>query len=117
MLRELDQRKGGGLTVTLEWDSETGDVQVRCEDEHSSDRPLLCYRVRSCDARRAFLHPFATCALGDTQRTLEHDLVAAPDHECQSEPADDRRRRWYQARASTRRSADQADSNVTWWPL
>jgi hypothetical protein len=31
MLRELEQRTCNGLTVTLEWDSETGRLQVRCE--------------------------------------------------------------------------------------
>jgi hypothetical protein len=59
MLRELAERQHDGLTVTLEWDSVTGHVQVRCEDERSPDRPPLCYKVDPRDALRAFLHPFA----------------------------------------------------------
>jgi hypothetical protein len=58
MLRQLDQRKGDGLTVTLEWDSERDRVWVRCEDETLPDQ-ALCYPVEPCDARLAFLHPFA----------------------------------------------------------
>jgi hypothetical protein len=59
MLRELEQRTYNGLTVTLEWDSETGRVQVRCEDDRSPDDPPLCVSVKPRHARLAFLHPFA----------------------------------------------------------
>ncbi len=58
MLRELDQRTHDGLTVTLEWDSDTDRVQVRCEDQRSQDPPL-CISVEPSDARVAFMHPFA----------------------------------------------------------
>jgi len=59
MLRQLDQRHSDGLTVTLEWDSDTGGVQVRCEDERLPDRPPLRFVVPPPEARTAFLHPFA----------------------------------------------------------
>jgi hypothetical protein len=59
MIRQLDQRQTVGLTVTLEWDSETGQVLVRCEDGGSLDRPPVCFVVAPRDARSAFLHPFA----------------------------------------------------------
>lgn len=58
MVRQLDERHHGGLTVTLEWDSATDRVQIRCEDERAPDCPPLCFRVDPPDARRAFLHPF-----------------------------------------------------------
>jgi hypothetical protein len=59
MLRELDQRTCYGLTVMLEWDSDTDRVSIRCEDDRAPNQPPICYAVRPCDARRAFLHPFA----------------------------------------------------------
>jgi hypothetical protein len=59
MLRQLAERQHAGLTVTLEWNSVTDQVQVRCEDERSPDRPPLCFKVDPRDALRAFLHPFA----------------------------------------------------------
>jgi hypothetical protein len=59
MVRQLDQRQSDGLMVTLEWNSDTGGVQVRCEDERSPDQPPLCFAVAPPDARTAFLHPFA----------------------------------------------------------
>jgi hypothetical protein len=39
MVRELDQRRCAGLIVTLEWDSDTDQVRVRCEDEHTPAGP------------------------------------------------------------------------------
>jgi len=74
MLHELDQRKGDGLTVTLEWDSHTGHVQVRCQDERSPDHNLLCYPVAPCNARLAFLHPFALSPF--VERSHPEDLQA-----------------------------------------
>jgi hypothetical protein len=59
MIRQLDQHQTSDLTVTLEWDSETGQVPVRCECERVPDRPPVCFEVAPPDARRAFLHPFA----------------------------------------------------------
>jgi hypothetical protein len=59
MLRELEQRTGNGLTVTLEWDSDTDRLQVRCEDDRSPDDPPFCFPVEPRRARLAFLHPFA----------------------------------------------------------
>ncbi len=70
MLRQLDQREADGLTVTLEWDSDTGDLLVRC-DEHTTYRPRLCCRVDPQDARFAFLHPFALGTLGQIRSLVE----------------------------------------------
>lgn len=64
-LRQLDQRTGDGLTVTLEWDSETGRVQVRVEEDRSPDKPPLCFAVEPWDARAAFLHPFVYANASD----------------------------------------------------
>jgi hypothetical protein len=58
-VRELDQRHADGLTVTLEWDPESNDVRIRCEDERVADGLSLCFPVDPRDARHAFLHPFA----------------------------------------------------------
>ena len=65
MLRELDQRESDQLTVTLEWDPETHDVWVRCED-HRSPEESFTFWVEPRNARYAFLHPFAACP-------IEHD--------------------------------------------
>jgi hypothetical protein len=59
MIRQLDQRQTAGLTVTLEWNSETGQVLVRCDDGRSPDRPPVCFAVPPRHARSAFMHPFA----------------------------------------------------------
>jgi hypothetical protein len=59
ILRQLAERHHAGLTVTLEWNPDTDDVQIRCEDERSPDHPPLCFKVAPGDALRAFLHPFA----------------------------------------------------------
>jgi hypothetical protein len=100
MLRQLDQRSSAGMTITLEWDSETDLVWVRCEDEHTVDKPLLCYPVEPRDARFAFLHPFAATPL-DEPRWL---------HEGPSPYANDDRARWLsesnQARTPGYRAAD-----------
>ena len=58
MLRQLAERQHSGLTVTLEWNSVTDQVQVRCEDERSPDCPPVCFKVDPRDALHAFLHPF-----------------------------------------------------------
>ena len=63
MLRQLDQRDTAGMTITLEWDSETDQVSVRCEDERTDAHALLCYPLAPHDARFAFLHPFAASPL------------------------------------------------------
>jgi hypothetical protein len=59
MLRQLDQRQADGLTITLEWDSDTGDVLVRCEDRLGGDRRSRCSRVEPQHAGFAFLYPAA----------------------------------------------------------
>ena len=59
MLRQLDQRNSSGLTITLQWDSETDRVFIQCEDKQTGNEPPLCYPVEPREARFAFLHPFA----------------------------------------------------------
>ena len=63
MLRQLDQRESDGVTITLEWDSDTGDVLVRCEDSGARARRSRCSRVEPQQARYAFLHPPAIHAV------------------------------------------------------
>jgi hypothetical protein len=89
MLRELDQRRSAGLVVTLEWDSDTDTVSVRCEHEHSDVQPL-CYPVEPHDARRAFLHPFGFGTAGHHHASFrQDDHPAIPDSDCDSHGGDD----------------------------
>jgi hypothetical protein len=111
MLRQLDQRHGDGLTVTLEWDPETDRVQVRCEDQRSPDQPPLCYPVDPRDARLAFLHPFALYQPNDIGPLGENPQAG------KTERTDSARRRWYQAWTKPGRRADVIDSNDTFWWL
>jgi hypothetical protein len=116
MLGELDQRKCDGLIVTLEWDSETDQVQLRCEDEHSPARPSLCYPVEPCDARLAFLHPFALRPREETSSTGDRPQAES------YEPTGRRRRRWYRSRAEPKRASVTQVNDASWpwcdtsWP-
>jgi hypothetical protein len=115
MLRELDERKNSGLTVTLEWDTETGLVQVRCEDERSGDQPPLCYPVAPCDAWLAFLHPFAMCPLGVINSRIENRSDCAADSSS-SGPTPDRARRWYHRLTNPLSGPDLIELGYTpWW--
>jgi hypothetical protein len=75
MLREIDQRRCHGLTITLEWEPDTDRLLLWCEDDRWPDRPPLCYPVARSDARRAFLHPFAYAP----QRTEESTGLGSED--------------------------------------
>ena len=68
MLRELDQCHNDRLTVPLEWDPATGNVQVRYED-HRSPAQSFAYSIDSQDARLAFLHPFELRPSSDAGRS------------------------------------------------
>jgi hypothetical protein len=112
MFREIDQRRCAGLIVTLEWDSDTDQVQVRCEDEHTPPGPPLCYPVEPGAARIAFLHPFAfrpregTNSTGDMPRTESDEAPAR------------RRRRWYRPWSKPKRGSVTEANDVPWpWPL
>ncbi|HET8752472.1 MAG TPA: hypothetical protein VFM43_08115 [Gaiellaceae bacterium] len=56
-LRELDQRSGGGLEVTLLWSERTGSVFVCVEDGQASSG--FHFVVDPADALDAFHHPYA----------------------------------------------------------
>lgn len=56
-LRELDQRSGGGLEVTLLWSKRTGSVFVCVEDEQA--KTGFHFSVDPTDAPEAFRHPYA----------------------------------------------------------
>ena len=56
-LRELDQRFGGGLEVTLLWSERTGSVFVWVEDEQTNTE--FHFVVDPADALEAFHHPYA----------------------------------------------------------
>lgn len=56
-LRELDQRSGGGLEVTLLWSERTGSVFVCVEDGQASTG--FHFAVDPADALDAFHHPYA----------------------------------------------------------
>jgi len=54
MLRELDQRSGDGLTVTLAWDDEDDQVILHLDDHGKT----AVGPVAHADALDAFWHPF-----------------------------------------------------------
>jgi hypothetical protein len=56
-LRELDQRSGGGLEVTLLWSERTGSVFVCVEDEQTNTG--FHFAVDPAKALEAFDHPYA----------------------------------------------------------
>jgi hypothetical protein len=56
MFVELDTRRGDGLTVTLEWDRDTGQTQISVHDIRADG--LSVFRVPPADAADAFRHPF-----------------------------------------------------------
>jgi hypothetical protein len=55
-LRELDQRSGSGLEVTLLWSQRTGSVFVCVEDERT--KTGFHFAVDPADALEAFRHPY-----------------------------------------------------------
>jgi hypothetical protein len=112
MFRELDQRRCAGLIVTLEWDSDTDQVQVRCEDELTPAGPPLCYPVEPGDARIALLHPFAFHPREGTNST-----DAMPRRESEETSAR-RRRRWYRPWSKPKRGSVTEANDLLWpWPL
>ena len=56
MFVELDTRHGDGLTVTLEWDRDTGHTQIVVHDMRG-DGPIA-FGVAPVSAADAFHHPF-----------------------------------------------------------
>jgi hypothetical protein len=57
MFVELDTRRGDGLTVTLEWNRDTGQTQIVLHDIRA-DR-LIAFGVPPANAAHAFRHPFS----------------------------------------------------------
>jgi hypothetical protein len=56
MFVELDRRRGDGLTVTLEWDRDTGNTQIVVQDMRADG--LITFVVPAGSAADAFRHPF-----------------------------------------------------------
>ncbi len=56
MFVELDTRRGDGLTVTLEWDRDTGQTQIVVRDTRAGG--LVAFGVAPANAADAFRHPF-----------------------------------------------------------
>ena len=56
MFVELDTRKGDGLTISLEWDRDSGMTQIVVEDLRAAS--LLVVPVPQARAGDAFRHPF-----------------------------------------------------------
>jgi hypothetical protein len=110
MFRELDQRHAAQLTVTLEWDPDTDDVWVRCED-HRSPEESFTFWVEPRDARDAFLHPFAACP-------VDRDHVESTGRPASGgeAPTTRRRRRWRGRGGGT--AAEPTDGyRWSWWML
>ena len=56
MFVELDTRHGDRLTVSLEWDRDTGATQIVIED--ARDAQVLVFGIPRANAADAFRHPF-----------------------------------------------------------
>jgi hypothetical protein len=56
MFVELDTRHSDGLTVSLEWDRDTGQTKIVVQDRRSAG--LIAFGVAPVDASDAFRHPF-----------------------------------------------------------
>jgi hypothetical protein len=56
MFVELDDRENDGLTVSLEWDQDTGDTQIIVEDDRTAN--VVVFGIDSASAADAFRHPF-----------------------------------------------------------
>jgi hypothetical protein len=56
MFVELDSRRGDGLTVTLEWNRDTGQIQIVLADIRADG--LIAFGVPPANAADAFRHPF-----------------------------------------------------------
>ncbi len=56
MFLELNERESNGLTVSLEWDRETGATRVVVLDARNASRVVV--PVAAAHAGDAFLHPF-----------------------------------------------------------
>ena len=56
MFVELDTRQADGLTVSLEWDRDTGTTQVVVQDVRAASH--ISFPVPQARAGDAFRHPF-----------------------------------------------------------
>ena len=56
MFVELDTRRGDGLTVTLEWNRDTGQTQIVVHDTRADGQ--IAFGVAPANAADAFRHPF-----------------------------------------------------------
>ncbi len=56
MFVELDTREADGLTISLEWDRDTGTTQVVVNDMRAASQ--IAFRVPQARAGDAFRHPF-----------------------------------------------------------
>lgn len=56
MFVELDSRKIDGLTISLEWDRDTGTTQVVVQDVRAASH--MAFPVPRASAGDAFRHPF-----------------------------------------------------------
>lgn len=62
MFRELDQRNGNGLIITLEWNPASDQVRLRLDDQRSNAPSFVCV-IDPADARLGFLDPFGLLRL------------------------------------------------------
>ena len=56
MFVELDTRQNNGLTVSLEWDRDTGATRIAVEDVR--DASVTVFAIPNADAADAFRHPY-----------------------------------------------------------
>ena len=67
MFRELDERESNGITITLEWDDNSGQVRLRFAERPSSWHCVTCV-IDPANARRHFDDPFTVLPIGGDQR-------------------------------------------------
>ena len=58
MLRELDERTGDGLRVTLSWQDDDGTLVVEVEDFKNPERERALTGIPPSEAKLAFEHAF-----------------------------------------------------------
>ncbi len=107
MFRELDQRRSGQITVTLEWEPATGNVQVRCEADGPAEETFR-YSVDPREGRRAFLHPYAL-------RPPSQDATLDRSGNQRPNAGSNRWRRWFHRRPETRARRAVGNYSWAWW--
>jgi hypothetical protein len=96
------------MTVTLEWDPATGQVQIRCEADRCPDKSFG-YLVDPREAALAFNHPFAMRPAGIGGATDDETRAPRPPR------APGRWRRWLGPREESGPDSNHRDYSWPCW--